>query len=75
VNALALKESLSGMLRRPGLPHKPPKWETPRSEDQPSFGGPSLDRPVPVILNRTGVFENTEILTFLRSSLNLFPEA
>jgi hypothetical protein len=74
VNALALKESLSGMLRRPGLSHELPKWKTPRSEDQPSFGGPSLGRLVRVILDRSSVFENTDIFTFLGFSLNLFPD-
>jgi len=74
VDALALKESLSGMLRRPGLSHELPKWKTSLSEDEAGIGGPSLGRLVPVILDRPGVFENTEILTFLRSSLNLFSD-
>ncbi len=74
VDALALKESLNGMLRCHGLSHELPKWKTTRSEDQPSFGGPSLGRSVPVILNRSGVLEKTEIFAFLRSSLDLFPD-
>jgi len=74
VNAVAVKESLNGMLRSPGLSHELPKWKPSCSEDEPSIAGPSLGRLVPVILDRPGVFENTDIFTFLAFSLNLFPD-
>ena len=70
----AVKEPLNGMLRCSGLSHKLPEGITTRAEDEPSIGGPSLARLVPVILDRSGIFENTNIFAFLCSSLNLFPD-
>jgi hypothetical protein len=74
VDALAVKESLNGMLRRFGRSHELSEGKTSRPENQASIGGPSLGCLVPVILDRPGVFENTDIFTFLRSPLNLLPD-
>ena len=74
MDALASKKPLGRMLRCPGLSHEFPQRITACSEDKPSVGGPSLGGLLPVILDRSGVSENTHIFTFLRSSLNLFPD-
>jgi len=74
VNAVAVKESLNSMLRCSGLAHELPQRITACSEDKPSIGGPSLGRLLSVILDRSGVSENTHIFTFLRSSLNLLAD-
>jgi len=74
MDAVAVKESLNGMLGCPRLSHKLSKRETARPENEPSIGGPSLGRLVPLILDGPGIFENTDIFTFLRFSLNLFPD-
>jgi hypothetical protein len=67
VDAVAAKEPLNGMLRCLGLSHELPKRITSCSEDKPSIGGPSLGRLMLGIFDRSGVFENTDILTRTRS--------
>jgi hypothetical protein len=74
VDAVAAKESRDGMLRGPGFSHELPQRKTSRSEYKPSIGGPSSGRLLSVILDRSGVSENTHILTFLCTSLNLFTD-
>jgi hypothetical protein len=62
------------MLRGPGFSHELSERKTSCPDDKTSIGGPSLGRLLPVILDRSGASENTDIFTFLRSSLNLFAD-
>lgn len=74
MDSVAVKEALGGMLRCPGLSHELPKWKTSRPADHPSIGGASFAGLARLILDRPATFENTYVFSFLRSSLNLFPD-
>ena len=74
MDAVAAKESRDGMLRGPGFSHELSERKTSCPDDKPSIGGPSPGRLLPVIFDRPAVSENADILTFLRSPLNLFPD-
>jgi hypothetical protein len=74
VDGVTIKETLHRMLGSSRLSHELSQSKTSGSGDGPGISGTSFNSLTRVIFDGSAILQNTDIFTFLRSSLNLFPD-
>jgi hypothetical protein len=74
VDGFTIKETLHGMLGSSRLSHELSQSKTSSSGDGRGIPGASFSSSMRVIFDRSAILQHADIFTFLRSSLNFFPD-